>query len=268
MTLEPVPSTTNVPLVMQIGKWRRQITIPTLQTCKDNPLTDKNQTRLPRTSAEGHIPRIAVTTGGADALECLAPPHRHRRLRVHAPTAGAGRVHLYAGGGGTNSFIGGRQLRARDDALVERDQARELRHRHPVVRGEHQQVRRHEAAGQRRQRRPTTPTRAAACSSSHLHFYWLQNERDVQRRRPPYIGNLTATRSDGVDPDRQPDVPQGHGARAVAGRAGRRRPARRSGRSPSAAPSTRSTAVNPPTSEWIYLPSNPSDSQKRARAST
>ena len=33
MTLEPVPSTTNVPLVMQIGKWRRQITIPSLQTC-------------------------------------------------------------------------------------------------------------------------------------------------------------------------------------------------------------------------------------------
>jgi hypothetical protein len=68
MTLEPVPSTTNVPLVMQIGKWRRQITIPTLQTCTNNALTDKNQTRLPRTQSEGNIPRMAVTTGAADAL--------------------------------------------------------------------------------------------------------------------------------------------------------------------------------------------------------
>jgi hypothetical protein len=106
MTLEPVPSTTNVPLVMQIGKWRRQITIPTIQTCRDNPLTDKNQTRLPRTQSEGNIPRMAVTTGAADALECLI-----RRIGVadseFTTDGGAGRVHLYAGGGGTNSFSAG-----------------------------------------------------------------------------------------------------------------------------------------------------------------
>jgi hypothetical protein len=106
MTLEPVPSTTNVPLVMQVGKWRRQITIPTLQTCKDNPLTDKNQTRLPRTSSEGHIPRIAMTSGKADTLECLA-----RRIGLadteFTNDAGNGRVHLYAGGGGATAFASG-----------------------------------------------------------------------------------------------------------------------------------------------------------------
>ena len=106
MVLEPVPSTTNVPLVMQIGKWRRQITIPTLQTCRDNPITDKNQTRMPRTAAEGHIPRMAVTTGAADALECLI-----RRIGIadseFTTDGGAGRVHLYEGGGGTNSFMTG-----------------------------------------------------------------------------------------------------------------------------------------------------------------
>src|SRR4029077_19007774 len=95
-----------VPVVMQIGKWRRQITIPTLQTCRDNPLTDKNQTRLPRTQAEGNIPKMAVTTGAADALECLI-----RRIGVadseFATDGGAGRVHLYEGGGGTNSFSAG-----------------------------------------------------------------------------------------------------------------------------------------------------------------
>jgi hypothetical protein len=106
MTIEPVPTTTNVPLVMQIGKWRRQITIPTIQTCRDNPITDKNQTRLPRTSAEGNIPRIAVTTGAADALECLV-----RRIGLADTEFGvdgsAARVHLYEGGGGTNRFMTG-----------------------------------------------------------------------------------------------------------------------------------------------------------------
>jgi len=106
MTLEPVPMTTNVPVVMQIGKWRRQITIPTLQTCTNNALTDKNQTRLPRTQAEGNIPRMAVTTGAADALECLI-----RRIGVadseFVTDGGAGRVHLYEGGGGTRSFMAG-----------------------------------------------------------------------------------------------------------------------------------------------------------------
>jgi hypothetical protein len=97
MTLEPVPSTINVPLVMQIGKWRRQITIPSIQTCKDNPLTDKSQTRLPRNSSEGHLPKIAVTVGGSDALECFL-----REIGIadgeFTTDAGSGRVNLYSGG--------------------------------------------------------------------------------------------------------------------------------------------------------------------------
>ena len=127
---------------MQVGKWRRQITIPSSQTCKDNPLTDKNQTRLPRTSAEGHIPRIAVTTGGSDALECLL-----RRIGIadteFTTDAGAGRVHLYAGGDGTNSFMAGGTLRARRRRCgPAATQARELRRHAAVVRGQHQRVHR------------------------------------------------------------------------------------------------------------------------------
>jgi hypothetical protein len=47
--LEGVPTGTNVPLVIQVGKWRREIFIPTVTSCVDNPITDREQTRLPRT---------------------------------------------------------------------------------------------------------------------------------------------------------------------------------------------------------------------------
>ena len=104
--LEGIPAGVNVPIVFQTGKWRRQVTIPNVAACTDTPLTDANLTRLPRNKAEGHIPRIAVSTGAGDALECFL-----RRIGIDdaefTPDTGNGRVHLYEGGGGTNSFVTG-----------------------------------------------------------------------------------------------------------------------------------------------------------------
>ncbi|HMF44430.1 MAG TPA: carboxypeptidase-like regulatory domain-containing protein [Polyangia bacterium] len=95
--LQNVPAAANVPVVIQVGKWRRQITVPTVTACVDNPITDANQTRLPRTTAEGNIPKIALTTGGSDALECLL-----RKVGIadseFTTDAGNGRVNLYIGG--------------------------------------------------------------------------------------------------------------------------------------------------------------------------
>jgi hypothetical protein len=96
-SLTGVPATTNVPLVMQVGKWRRQVAIPTVTACVDNAITDVNLTRLPRSSAEGHLPKIAVTTGGSDALECFL---REIGIADNEFTTenGAGRVNLFVGG--------------------------------------------------------------------------------------------------------------------------------------------------------------------------
>ncbi len=102
-TLSGVPSGQNVPFVMQVGRWRRQVTIPQVTPCVDNPITNVNLTRLPRNQQEGNIPRIAVSTGGSDALECLL-----RRIGIDeaefTTNTGNGRVHMYFGRNGTQSF--------------------------------------------------------------------------------------------------------------------------------------------------------------------
>jgi hypothetical protein len=100
--LDNVPVVSNLPIVIQVGKWRREIRLPSVTACVDNPITDANLTRLPRTKAEGHIPRMALTTGGSDALECLL-----RKIGVadseFTTDMGAGRVHLYNGGSSSSS---------------------------------------------------------------------------------------------------------------------------------------------------------------------
>ena len=99
--LENVPVGTNIPLVMQIGKWRRQITIPNVTACVDTPLTNPQDTRLPKNRTEGNIPKIAVTTGGCDPLACLLPKIGIEAGEYSVSSAGPQRVTLYAGQGGS-----------------------------------------------------------------------------------------------------------------------------------------------------------------------
>jgi hypothetical protein len=107
-TLVDVPATTNVPLVIQVGKWRRQVTIPSVAACQDTALPAAS-TALPRNRTEGDVPQIAITTGDADALDCLV-----RKLGIDdteiTTDAQGGRVHLYNGNGAKEfapGFAGG-----------------------------------------------------------------------------------------------------------------------------------------------------------------
>ena len=108
--LDGVPYGTDVPVVIQIGKWRKQVTIPMVTACQDNAIPG-NMTSLPRSTLEGDMPKIAIATGGCDALECLV-----RRLGVddsEFTTMGGspGRIHLFAGGGGgANKLANGKAM--------------------------------------------------------------------------------------------------------------------------------------------------------------
>ncbi len=94
--LTNVPVGQDIPLVIQIGKWRRQVTIANVSECEDNPQPN-GMLRLPKNRSEGDIPKIAISTGGADTLECLL-----RRIGVDASEYvpgenDAGHVQVYQG---------------------------------------------------------------------------------------------------------------------------------------------------------------------------
>jgi hypothetical protein len=94
--LDDVPVGANIPVVLQVGKWRRQIKVDNVAACTDTPLVDKDKTRLPRNKSEGDIPLIAITTGHADSMECL-PLRMGLDAAEFTTEAGSGRVHLYSG---------------------------------------------------------------------------------------------------------------------------------------------------------------------------
>jgi hypothetical protein len=103
-SLTDVPATTNVPLVIQIGKWRKRLTLPNVAACQDTPLMTADTT-LPKNRTEGDVPSIAITTGNADALECLVRKLGVDDKELTTDTQG-GRVHLYSGNG-ANKFATG-----------------------------------------------------------------------------------------------------------------------------------------------------------------
>jgi len=96
--IQNAPSGSNIPLVIQLGKWRKQLTVSTVKACQDNPQADKSL-KLPANHMEGDIPNIAVSTGSADTLECLLIRMGVDPSEYMPGAMGPGRIHIFAGGG-------------------------------------------------------------------------------------------------------------------------------------------------------------------------
>jgi hypothetical protein len=101
--LQNVPAGANIPLVIQLGRWRRLVTISSVTACTTTTLT-ANQTRLPtrqgETSTVDAIPFMALATGDVDGLECVL-----RKMGVvdamFTVPGGGGRIEMYRDNGAT-----------------------------------------------------------------------------------------------------------------------------------------------------------------------
>jgi len=91
-----------IPVVITSGKWRKRLVIPHVDACTEHPLPPADTT-LPSDRTQGDLPRIAITTGMADSLECLV-----RKLGIAdteiTTDQHTGHVHLYAGTLGKDRF--------------------------------------------------------------------------------------------------------------------------------------------------------------------
>ncbi len=99
---------TEASIVIQTGKWRREVTLPSIVPCRNNVITTHDLTRLPRSQAEGNVPRIAMVTSPLETPECLLRKIGIADTEFTGPGGGqdagtgAGRVHLFKSlGGGT-----------------------------------------------------------------------------------------------------------------------------------------------------------------------
>jgi hypothetical protein len=108
-TISNAPVGSAVPLVLQVGKWRRVLHVP-VTACQPNAQKDKSLT-LPATvtaGSEDNMPDIAISTGSADTLECLLARIGLPASEYVPGAGGSGHVHIFSGGDpmGTNQNVG------------------------------------------------------------------------------------------------------------------------------------------------------------------
>jgi hypothetical protein len=113
-TITNMPVGTNIPLVIQNGRWRRQVVIPSVTACVNTAvpaaLTTMPNCETGNTAAScagkafGDIPLMAFATGSVDSLECVFRKIGLDDSEFVNPT-GTGRVQFYTGVGSPGAQI-------------------------------------------------------------------------------------------------------------------------------------------------------------------
>lgn len=200
--LDDVPVDSRVPVVVELGTFRRVAEIAVV-ACTDTRL-DEERTRLPRSSREGDVPLVAVTTGAADALECLL---RNVGLEDEEFVGGndsRGRIHVYrgkGGGGRRGAFVTNAEDLWNDAAQMapydmivlscEGDEA--LENKGGTAVGARGSMAAYARAG-------------GHVFASHLHSVWLQRSADDEFRG---VATWTAAKDDGDDYGIEMGFPKG-----------------------------------------------------------
>lgn len=99
--LEGLPAGSNIPVIVTSGKWRRKFVVPNVTACADTAIPD-GEYRFPRNRSEGEIPRIALVTGGFDALACILPKLGLDPSEFSSSSAGNTPFVFYDGDGGSS----------------------------------------------------------------------------------------------------------------------------------------------------------------------
>jgi hypothetical protein len=100
-TLTNVPVGRQIPVVIQLGRWRRGVQFDLTTPCST---TDVGDIRMPRTQTDAeipgsaNIPLTAISTGNVDAIECVLLKMGVDQSEFTA-ASGSGRVHMYVGNG-------------------------------------------------------------------------------------------------------------------------------------------------------------------------
>ena len=108
-TLTNVPVGSAIPVVIQLGRWRRQFTVNIANKCVANTVLAVGATSngaaipsgylvMPNKQSEGDIPFTAISTGNVDAMECVL-----LKMGVDptefTKSSGTGRIQMYQGNG-------------------------------------------------------------------------------------------------------------------------------------------------------------------------
>ena len=195
-TLTGVPATTHVPLVVQIGKWRREVFLSQVKACTNNVLQGSSLTRLPTNQIRGRHPADGARDRRRRQPRLLPQGDRPRRERVlraargrtarHLPGAPAATSILGVSVGGAPGLTERHSRRLHDGQpelrLELEAELREIRHRAPLLRG--QRVRSRRRALERQASNKTTTAKQALHDwldeggkvfATHYHYTWFKN---------------------------------------------------------------------------------------------